>query len=90
MINKKYRTFTPSSELISSLNSGSPTIISSLNSSNWSNGDEEERIVDVAEKKNFDLIVIGSRGIDSVKEAFLGSVSHYITHRSKVPVLIIK
>ncbi len=42
------------------------------------------------EDNNFDLITIGARGIGSVKEAFLGSVSHYISHRSKVPVLIIK
>jgi len=47
-------------------------------------------IVKFAEDNNFDLIAIGARGIGSVKEAFLGSVSHYITHRSKVPVLIIK
>jgi len=47
-------------------------------------------IVKFAEDNNFDLIAIGARGIGSVKEAFLGSVSHYITHKSKVPVLIIK
>lgn len=47
-------------------------------------------IVKYAEDNNFDLITIGARGIGSVKEAFLGSVSHYISHRSKVPVLIIK
>ena len=47
-------------------------------------------IVKFAEDNNFDLIAIGARGIGSVKETFLGSVSHYISHRSKVPVLIIK
>jgi len=47
-------------------------------------------IVKFAEDNNFDLIAIGARGLGSAKEAFLGSVSHYITHRSKVPVLIIK
>ena len=47
-------------------------------------------IVKFAEDNNFDLIAIGARGVGSVKEAFLGSVSHYISHRSKVPVLIIK
>jgi len=47
-------------------------------------------IVKFAEDNNFDLIAIGARGISSVKEAFLGSVSHYVSHRSKVPVLIIK
>jgi nucleotide-binding universal stress UspA family protein len=47
-------------------------------------------IVKFTEDNNFDLITIGARGIGSVKETFLGSVSHYISHRSKVPVLIIK
>ena len=47
-------------------------------------------IVKFAEDNNFDLITVGARGIGSVKEAFLGSVSHYISHRSKIPVLIIK
>ena len=47
-------------------------------------------IVKFAEDNNFDLIAIGARGLGSVKEAFLGSVSHYISNRSKVPVLIVK
>jgi len=47
-------------------------------------------IVKFAEDNNFDLIAIGARGISSVKEAFLGSVSNHISHKSKVPVLIIK
>ncbi len=53
-------------------------------------GDEEKRIVDVAEKKNFDLIVIGSRGMSAAKEIFLGSTSNYVMHKSKKPVLIVK
>jgi nucleotide-binding universal stress UspA family protein len=53
-------------------------------------GDEEKRIVDVAEKKNFDLIVIGSRGMGAAKEIFLGSTSNYVLHKSKKPVLIVK
>ena len=53
-------------------------------------GDEDKKIVEVAEKKNFDLIVIGSRGRGSAKEIFLGSVSNYVLHKSKKPVLIVK
>ena len=53
-------------------------------------GDEDKRIVDIAEKKNFDLIVIGSRGRGSAKEIFLGSTSNYVLHKSKKPVLIVK
>ncbi len=53
-------------------------------------GDDEKRIVDVAERKNFDLIVIGSRGMGAAKEIFLGSTSNYVLHKSKKPVLIVK
>ena len=53
-------------------------------------GDEDKRIVDIAERKNFDLIVIGSRGRGSAKEIFLGSTSNYVLHKSKKPVLIVK
>ena len=38
----------------------------------------------------FDIIVIGSRGQSGIKEAFLGSTSNYVVHKSKIPVLIIK
>jgi nucleotide-binding universal stress UspA family protein len=34
--------------------------------------------------------VIGSRGMGAVKEIFLGSVSNYVLHKSKKPVLIVK
>jgi nucleotide-binding universal stress UspA family protein len=53
-------------------------------------GDEGKRIVEVADRKNFDLIVIGSRGLGSMKEMFLGSTSNYVLHKSKKPVLIVK
>jgi len=53
-------------------------------------GDCEKRIVDIAQRKNFDLIVIGSRGMGSAKEIFLGSTSNYVIHKSKKPVLIVK
>ncbi len=53
-------------------------------------GSAGKEIVTFAEYNNFDLITIGSRGISSVKEAFLGSVSNYIAHKSIIPVLIVK
>ncbi len=53
-------------------------------------GDGGKRIVDIAEKKNFDLIVIGSRGMGAAKEIFLGSTSNFVLHKSKKPVLIVK
>ncbi|HYL65765.1 MAG TPA: universal stress protein [Nitrosopumilaceae archaeon] len=53
-------------------------------------GNESSEIVDFAAKNKFDIIVIGARGLGSVKEAFLGSVSHGVVHKSKIPVLIVK
>jgi len=41
-------------------------------------------------KNKIDLVVIGARGRGSIKEIFLGSVSNYVLHKSKKPVLIIK
>jgi nucleotide-binding universal stress UspA family protein len=53
-------------------------------------GDDGKKIVDIAERRNFDLIVIGSRGMGAAKEIFLGSTSNYVLHKSKKPVLIVK
>ena len=44
----------------------------------------------IIEKYNFDMIVMGSRGIGSAKEVFLGSTSNHVLHKSKIPVLIVK
>jgi nucleotide-binding universal stress UspA family protein len=41
-------------------------------------------------QNKFDLVVIGSRGMGGIKEAFLGSVSNAIVHKSHVSVLVVK
>lgn len=41
-------------------------------------------------KNKFDLIVMGARGLGSVREVFFGSVSNYVVHKSKIPVVIVK
>ncbi len=47
-------------------------------------------IVKFNQKKRADMIVIGARGVSRIKEIFLGSVSNYVLHKSKVPVLVVK
>lgn len=40
--------------------------------------------------KDYDIIIIGSRGQSGLKEIFLGSVANAVVHKSKIPVLVIK
>ncbi len=47
-------------------------------------------IIKFSKKNKTDLIVIGARGLGGLKEMFLGSVSNYVLHKSKTPVLIVK
>lgn len=46
-------------------------------------------ILEEVKNLNCDLIIMGSRGLSGFKE-FLGSVSHSITQKSPVPVLLMK
>ena len=51
-------------------------------------GVASDRIVEVAEKGNHDLIVLGSRGLGTVKRFLLGSISDDVSHKAKRSVLI--
>ena len=53
-------------------------------------GDPGHAIVEFAHTHGTDLIVIGARGLSTFKKIFLGSVSTYVMHKSKVPVMLIK
>jgi len=46
-------------------------------------------IVEVAEKGNHDLIVLGSRGLGTIDRFLLGSVSDDVSHKTKCSVLIV-
>ncbi|ANU12659.1 Universal stress protein family [Planococcus halocryophilus Or1] len=47
-------------------------------------------IVEYANQDEFDVLVIGSRGLNSLQEMVLGSVSHKVVKRANCPVLIVK
>ena len=47
-------------------------------------------IVKYAQNNDYDLIVIGARGMGATKEMLLGSVSNQVVHTSKVPVMVVR
>jgi nucleotide-binding universal stress UspA family protein len=47
-------------------------------------------IVDYINKNNFEIIIIGSRGLNTLQEFVLGSVSHKVAKRVNCPVLIVR
>ena len=53
-------------------------------------GNEGFKLVSLAKDRKANLIIMGSRGRSNIKEFFLGSVSHYVAHKSPIPVLIVK
>jgi nucleotide-binding universal stress UspA family protein len=55
-----------------------------------SEGDEASKIIQYAEKGQFDMIVMGHRGSGKFKEMVLGSVSEKVLHRTKCSVLIVR
>lgn len=53
-------------------------------------GRPADKIVETAKKGNFDIIVMGSRGLGGIKEFLLGSVSDRVADEGTCPVLIVK
>lgn len=53
-------------------------------------GDPGPAIVEYANKSTCDMVIIGSRGLNTLQEMVLGSVSHKVAKRVDAPVLIVK
>ncbi|KAJ3218722.1 hypothetical protein HDU67_004242 [Dinochytrium kinnereticum] len=51
-------------------------------------GDPRDEIAYKVEDVKADMLVVGSRGLGAFKRAFLGSVSDYLVHHVKCPVVI--
>lgn len=52
-------------------------------------GDPDEKIVEAAKRGQFDIIVMGSRGLGR-RETILGSVSSRVVDKATCPVLVLK
>lgn len=53
-------------------------------------GEPGPTIVEYVNEQGADLVIIGSRGLNSLQEMVLGSVSHKVVKRVKAPVLVVK
>lgn len=47
-----------------------------------------QHLCQMAKKEKADMIVMGTRGLGTVRRTVLGSVSDYVLHHSTVPVSI--
>jgi nucleotide-binding universal stress UspA family protein len=53
-------------------------------------GNAVKRIVKKSKDGKFDLIVMGARGLSTIKKIFIGSVSEGVIKKAPCPVLIVK
>jgi len=53
-------------------------------------GDPADAILDVAEERNADLIVVGNKGMTGARRFLLGSVPNKVSHHAPCSVLIVR
>lgn len=53
-------------------------------------GNPAEVLADFAERENFDLVVVGSKGRGAVSRVLVGSVTDRLVHICKKPVLVVR
>jgi nucleotide-binding universal stress UspA family protein len=53
-------------------------------------GDTAQKIVELAEKENVDLVVLGTHGRSGLKRVLMGSVAETIVRNTPCPVLMIR
>jgi nucleotide-binding universal stress UspA family protein len=53
-------------------------------------GDPAEVIIEVAERQNADLIVVGNKGMTGTRRFFLGSVPNKVLHHAPCGVMVVR
>jgi len=53
-------------------------------------GDPAHAIIEFARKNSVDMIVMGSRGLGTLEDLFLGSVSHKVSHLAECTCVTVK
>jgi nucleotide-binding universal stress UspA family protein len=52
-------------------------------------GDSRSVLLAQAYEQRAEVIVVGSRGRSQLAEVLLGSVAHFLTHHSRIPVVVV-
>ena len=55
-----------------------------------SHGDPAVRIIDIADERGVDFIILGSRGVSGIKRLFTGSISDKVSKHAGCPVMIVR
>ncbi len=53
-------------------------------------GDPAARIIEIAEERSVDLIIMGSRGLSGIRRLFTGSISDKVANQATCPVMIVR
>lgn len=53
-------------------------------------GFPSEKIIEVSNNNNCDLIIMGCRGLGVIKSMLVGSVSNYVIHNANCPVMVVR
>ena len=53
-------------------------------------GEPGRAIIKIARGEGADYLVMGSRGVGTLRKTFMGSVSDYVVHHAHIPVTVVR